>query len=71
MTVLSLTLLFLLQRSQTKATLSLQVKLNEILKAMQQTDNKMINVERLSEEDLKNLHDGYERHHGRSGQDGR
>jgi low affinity Fe/Cu permease len=65
MTMLSLTLLFLLQRSQTKATLSLQVKLNEILKAMHETDNHMINIEHLSEEELKELHDSYERLHGR------
>ena len=65
MTMLSLTLLFLLQRSQTKATLSLQVKLNEILKAMHGTDNHMINIEHLSEEELKELHDSYERLHGR------
>src|ERR1700761_8943354 len=32
MTMLSLALLFLLQRSQTKATLSVQVKLNELLR---------------------------------------
>ena len=65
MTMLSLTLLFLLQRSQTKATLSVQVKLNEILKAMHETDNQVINVEHLSEEELKDLHDSYERLHGR------
>jgi low affinity Fe/Cu permease len=61
MTMLSLTLLFLLQRSQTKATLSLQVKLNEILKAMHETDNHMINIEHLGEDELKELHDSYER----------
>jgi low affinity Fe/Cu permease len=65
MTMLSLALLFLLQRSQTKATLSLQVKLNEILKSMHETDNHVINVERLSEEELKEVHDGYEAIHGR------
>jgi low affinity Fe/Cu permease len=65
MTMLSLILLVLLQRSQTKATLSLQVKLNEILKAMHETDNRMINIEHLSEEALKELHDSYEKLHGR------
>jgi low affinity Fe/Cu permease len=71
MTMLSLILLVLLQRSQTKATLSLQVKLNEILKAMHETDNRMINIEHLSEEDLKELHDSYERLHGRDPDGGR
>lgn len=70
MTMLSLTLLFLLQRSQTKATLSLQVKLNEILKGMQGTSNEVINIEHLSEEELSEVHEGYEQHHGRNGSAG-
>jgi low affinity Fe/Cu permease len=63
MTLLSLALLFLLQRSQTKATLSLQVKLNELLRSVQESDNHLINVERLSEEELKELHDRYQQLH--------
>jgi len=65
MTMLSLALLFLLQRSQTKATLSLQVKLNEVLKGMSGTSNEMINVEHLSEDELSDVHEGYDQHHGR------
>jgi low affinity Fe/Cu permease len=63
MTMLSLALLFLLQRSQTKATLSLQIKLNELLRSVQESDNHLINVERLSEEELKQLHDRYQELH--------
>jgi len=63
MTMFSLALLFLLQRSQTKATLSLQVKLNELLRATHTSDNHLINIERLSEDELKELHDRYQRLH--------
>ena len=57
LTMLSLVLLFFLQRSQNKDTLSLQIKLNELLKAVDQADTNLINVEQKSEEELKNLHD--------------
>jgi low affinity Fe/Cu permease len=63
LTLMSLALLFLLQRSQTKATLSLQVKLNELLRAMQESDNHLINIERLSEDELRHLHDRYQTLH--------
>jgi low affinity Fe/Cu permease len=63
MTAVSLALLFLLQRSQTKSTLSLQMKLNELLRSLNEPDNHLINIERLSEDELKELHDRYQRLH--------
>ena len=56
----SFLLLFLLQRSQTKATLSLQIKLNELLAAVHRASPQLINVENRSEEEVRRLHDRYQ-----------
>ena len=54
-------LLFLLQRSQTKATLSIQVKLNELLASAHRASPQMINVEDKSEEEVREIHDRYQK----------
>src|ERR1700689_667394 len=53
----SFLLLFLLQRSQTKATLSIQLKLNELLASAHRASPQLINVEDKSEEEVRELHD--------------
>ena len=53
-------LLFLLQRSQTKDTLAIQVKLNELLAAVHKASPELINVEKRSEQEVRELHDRYE-----------
>ena len=63
LTMLSLALLFLLQRSQTKDTLSLQIKLNELLRVAHLSDERVINVERKSEDNLKKIHNRYQALH--------
>jgi low affinity Fe/Cu permease len=57
----SFLLLFLLQRSQTKATLSIQVKLNELLASTHRASSQMINVENKSEEEVREIHDRYQK----------
>jgi len=57
----SFLLLFLLQRSQTKATLSIQLKLNELLASAHRASSNMINVEDKSEEEVRELHDRYQK----------
>ena len=57
----SFLLLFLLQRSQTKATLSIQVKLNEPLASAHRASSQMINVEDKSEEEVREIHDRYQK----------
>ena len=57
----SFLLLFLLQRSQTKATLSIQVKLNELLASTHRASSQMINVEDKSEEEVREIHDRYQK----------
>lgn len=56
----SFLLLFLLQRSQTKATLSIQLKLNELLASAHRASSQMINIEDKSEEEVRELHDRYQ-----------
>ena len=57
---LSFGLLFLLQRSQTKDTLAIQLKLNELLSAVHKASPELINVEKRSEKEVRELHDRYE-----------
>lgn len=53
-------LLFLLQRSQTKDTLAIQLKLNELLVAVHKASPELINVEKRPEAEVRELHDRYE-----------
>ncbi len=57
----SFLLLFLLQRSQTKATLSMQVKLNELLASEHRASHQLINVENKSEEEVREIHDRFQK----------
>ena len=60
-TIVTFLMVFLIQRSQNKDSLAIQLKLNEIVAAVEGASNRLISVEDLSEEDLKVLHDYYER----------
>lgn len=59
-TVASFILLFLIQRSQSKGMLSLQVKLNELLAAAHRASHELINVEDRSETEVRELHDRFQ-----------
>ena len=49
-------MVFLIQRSQNKDSLAVQLKLNEIVAALQGASNRLIDVEDLNEEELRALH---------------
>jgi low affinity Fe/Cu permease len=57
----SFLLLFLLQRGQTKATLAMQLKLNELLAAEHRASHQLINVENKSEGEVRDLHDRFQK----------
>lgn len=57
----SFLLLFLLQRGQTKSTLSMQIKLNELLAAEHRASHQLINVENKSEEEIREVHDRFQK----------
>jgi low affinity Fe/Cu permease len=57
--IVTFLMVFLLQRSQNKESLAMQVKLNELLGAVKGASNRLINVEDLSEEEVRGLHERY------------
>jgi low affinity Fe/Cu permease len=59
-TIVTFLIVFLLQRSQNKESLAVQLKLNEIVAALQGASNRLINIECLSEEEVRALHDRYQ-----------
>ena len=58
-TIVTFLMVFLIQRSQNKESLAVQLKLNEIVAALQGASNRLIAVENLSEEDLQVLQRHY------------
>ena len=54
-TISTFLMVFLIQRAQNKESLALQLKLNEIIAATTGASNRLVDVEDLSEEDLKLL----------------
>ncbi len=49
-------MVFLIQRSQNKESLAVQLKLHEIVAALEGASNRLIDVESLDEADLQQLH---------------
>jgi low affinity Fe/Cu permease len=60
-TIVTFLMVFLIQRTQNKDSLAIQLKLNELVAAMEGASNRLIDVEDLSEEELKVLHTHYAR----------
>jgi low affinity Fe/Cu permease len=60
-TIVTFLMVFLIQRSQNKDSLAVQLKLNELVAAMEGASNRLIDVEDLTEDELKVLHKYYER----------
>ncbi len=59
-TIVTFLMVFLIQRSQNKDSLAIQLKLNEIVAAIQGASKRLIDVEDLSEEELRTLHRHYQ-----------
>ncbi len=60
-TIITFLMVFLLQRSQNKESLAVQLKLNEIVAALRGASNRLINVENLTEDEVRRLHERYQR----------
>jgi low affinity Fe/Cu permease len=58
-TIITFLMVFLIQRSQNKDSLAIQLKLNEIVAAVKGASNRLIDVEDLSEDELRVLHQHY------------
>jgi len=59
-TIVTFLMVFLIQRSQNKDALAIQLKLNEIVASIQGASNRLIDVEGLSEAELRTLHLHYQ-----------
>ena len=60
-TIVTFLMVFLIQRSQNKESMAVQLKLNELVAAVQGASNRLIDIEDLSEDELKILHTHYRR----------
>ena len=58
-TIVTFLMVFLIQRTQNKDSIAVQLKLNEIVAALEGASNRLIGVEDLSEEELTILHTHY------------
>jgi low affinity Fe/Cu permease len=60
-TIVTFLMVFLIQRSQNKESLAVQLKLNELVAALAGASNRLIDVEDLTEDELKLLRAYYRR----------
>ncbi len=58
-TIVTFLMVFLIQRSQNKDALAIHLKLNELVAALEGASNRLIDVEALSEKDLRTLHEHF------------
>src|SRR5688500_1061570 len=58
-TIVTFLMVFLIQQSQNKDSLAIQLKLNELVAALQGASNRLIHVESLSDDDLRVLETHY------------
>jgi low affinity Fe/Cu permease len=52
-------MVFIIQNTQNRDNEAIQVKLDELIRALRPADNKLLGVEDLTEQDLQLLHDHY------------
>lgn len=60
-TIVTFLMVFLIQRAQNKDALAIHLKLNEIVAALDGASNRLIDVEDLTEEEIKTLHKYYQK----------
>jgi low affinity Fe/Cu permease len=60
-TIVTFLMVFLIQRSQNKDALAVQLKLNEIVAAIEGASNRLIDIEDLTEGELHVLHAHYQK----------
>jgi len=66
-TIITFLMVFLIQKAQNKDSKALQIKLNELITAHDKANNRIVDIEDLTEEELDKLHELYEKK-GRSTQ---
>jgi len=58
-TIVTFLMVFLIQRAQNKDSRAIHLKLNELVAALQGASNRLINIESLTEDEIKTLHAHY------------
>jgi low affinity Fe/Cu permease len=58
-TIVTFLMVFLIQRAQNKDTRAIELKLNELIAALEGASNRMIDVEDLDESELDELHEQF------------
>jgi low affinity Fe/Cu permease len=59
-TIITFLMVFLIQRTQNKDSMAIQLKLNELIASLQGASNRLVDVEELSEKDLETLKKHYD-----------
>src|SRR5678815_2280150 len=60
-TIVTFLMVFLIQKSQNKDSMAMQIKLNELIAVNRKASNRLLNVEDLSENELRALHEFFSR----------
>ena len=58
-TIVTFLMVFLIQSTQNRDTEAIQVKLDEIIRAIGNAQNELLDLEELEEQDLDRIRDGY------------
>lgn len=59
-TIVTFLMVFLIQKAQNKDSKAIQIKLNELIKAHDKANNRIVDIEDLTEDELDELHKLYE-----------
>jgi low affinity Fe/Cu permease len=59
--IVTFLMVFLIQKSQNKESIAVQLKLNELIAASHSASNRLLNIQDLSEEELKTLYEHYKK----------
>lgn len=59
--IITFLMVFLIQKSQNKESIAVQLKLNELIAASTNASNRLLNIQDLSEEELNNLYEHYKK----------
>lgn len=57
--IVTFLMVFLIQKSQNKGSIAIQLKLNELIAANNQASNRLLNIQDLSESELNTLYEHY------------
>lgn len=60
-TIMTFLMVFLLQNTQNRDNRAIQIKLDELLRAVKGARTSLVNVEEMSDDDLKRLHEEFHR----------